>query len=152
MTIAVDFDGTIVEHEYPKIGKPIPFALDVLRKLQQEEHHKLVLWTMREGRLLQDAVDYCEQNGVHFYAYNKNYPEEEFKDGDPRKIAADIYIDDRNIGGLLDWGTIYKILKSGSNSMQNFDYIVEDYQPLHQKNWLIRLGEAWERSKSYNRY
>ncbi|MDR0542695.1 MAG: hypothetical protein LBH19_10885 [Dysgonamonadaceae bacterium] len=149
MTIAVDFDGTIVEHGYPKIGKPIPFALDVLRKLQQEEHHKLILWTMREGRLLQEAIDYCEQNGVYFYAYNKNYPEEEFREGDPRKIAADVYIDDRNIGGLLDWGTIYRILKSGSNTMQNYGYITESNQPPVRKNWLIRLGEAWERSKDY---
>jgi hypothetical protein len=151
MTIAVDFDGTIVEHAYPKIGKPIPFALNVLRKLQQEEHHKLILWTMREGPLLQEAIAYCEQNGVHFYACNKNYPEEEYQEGDARKIGADVYIDDRNIGGLLDWGVIYQILKTGSNTSQRFALEAEeDYSPYRRKNWLIRLGEAIEKSKSYN--
>jgi hypothetical protein len=149
MTIAVDFDGTIVEHEYPKIGRPIPFALDVLRKLQQEERHRLILWTMREGRLLQDAIEYCEKNGVYFYAHNKNYPEETYQDGDPRKIGADIFIDDRNIGGLPDWGMIYNILKTGVNSIPDYDYMDTPRMP-GAKNWLIRLGEAWERSKSRN--
>ena len=58
MTIAVDFDGTIVTHAYPEIGKPIPFAIDTLKKLQQEGHHQLILWTCREGELLQEAIDY----------------------------------------------------------------------------------------------
>jgi trehalose-6-phosphatase len=58
MVIAVDFDGTIVEHAYPKIGKPIPFAFDVLKKLQQEERHMILLWTVREGKLLEEAIDY----------------------------------------------------------------------------------------------
>jgi hydroxymethylpyrimidine pyrophosphatase-like HAD family hydrolase len=151
MIIAVDFDGTIVEHAYPKIGKPIPFALEVLRKLQQEEHHQLILWTIREGRLLQEAVDYCEKNGVYFYACNKNYPEEEWQDGEPRKIGADIFIDDRNIGGLLDWGVVYEILKSGSNCLKNFDRTANTVQLRNNKNWMIRFGEAWERAKSKKR-
>ena len=56
MVIAVDFDGTIVEHAYPAIGKPIPFAIDTLLQLQKE-NHKLILWTVREGELLQEAID-----------------------------------------------------------------------------------------------
>jgi hypothetical protein len=150
LTIAVDFDGTIVEHAYPRIGKPIPFALEVLQKLQQEEHHRLILWTMREGDLLQEAIDYCEKNGVWFYACNKNYPEEEFQEGNSRKIGADVYIDDRNIGGLPDWGTIYNLLKSGAPLARISDFRSGDVQPVTHKNWLIRLGEAWERSKSYD--
>jgi len=148
MVIAVDFDGTIVEHEYPKIGKPIPFALEVLKKLQQEEHHTLILWTMREGALLQEAVDYCEKGGVSFYAHNKNYPGEEFQEGDARKLAVDLFIDDRNIGGLPDWGIIYKIIKSGTNSMNNIDFVDAD-KPKSKKNWFIRIGEAWDRSRGY---
>jgi hypothetical protein len=149
MTIAVDFDGTIVEHEYPKIGQPIPFALEVLKKLQQEEHHKLIMWTMREGKLLQEAINYCEKNGLKFYAYNKNYPEEEFEKGDVRKLAADIYIDDRNIGGLPDWGIIYKIIKSGSNTIQDFDFMMDSDRPSIKKNWMIQLGEAWDKYRGY---
>ena len=147
MTIAVDFDGTIVEHEYPEIGKPIPLALEILRKLREEDHHKLILWTMREGRLLQEAVDYCEKNGVYFYACNKNYPEEDRQYGSPRKIGVDIFIDDRNIGGLLNWGLIYKIIKSGSNTVQDFDRIENTIRFQTKKNWMIRMGEAWEKAK-----
>ena len=150
MTIAVDFDGTIVEHDYPRIGKPIPFALEVLRKLQKEEHHRLILWTMREGQALQEAVDYCAKKGVVFFAHNKNYPEEEFQEGDPRKIGADVYIDDRNIGGLPDWGTIYKMLKTGAGDSQSFNSMTINNYHQSKKNWLIRLGESWDRSKEYN--
>ena len=148
MTIAVDFDGTIVEHEYPRIGKPIPFALEVLRKLQHEEHYNLILWTLREGRLLQEAIDYCAKNGVFFYACNKNYPEEEEHDGNPRKIGADIFIDDRNLGGLPDWGTIYRILTAGSKSLHDFEQVAKAVPSRSKKNWMIRWGEAWERAKN----
>ncbi|MCL1938341.1 MAG: hypothetical protein FWF52_08105 [Candidatus Azobacteroides sp.] len=149
MTIAVDFDGTIVEHEYPKIGKPIPFALDVLKKLQQDRH-KIILWTMREGSLLQEAIDYCAKSGLTFYAHNRNYPEEEFREGDPRKLSADIFIDDRNIGGLPDWGIIYKIVKSGYNSMQGIDMMMDNDRPNNmRKNWFTRVGEALDKSRGY---
>ena len=60
MTIAVDFDGTIVEHKYPKIGKEIPFAIDTLRTLS-EEGHKLILWTSRDGELLEEALAFCRE-------------------------------------------------------------------------------------------
>jgi hydroxymethylpyrimidine pyrophosphatase-like HAD family hydrolase len=66
MTIAVDFDGTIVTHEYPRIGKPIPFAIEALKRLQQEDHHHLILWSVREGHLLQEAVEYCQHRGLEF--------------------------------------------------------------------------------------
>ena len=114
MIIAVDFDGTLVTHEYPKIGKPIPFAFMTLRKLQ-EEHHQLILWTAREGDLLQQAVDFCKEKGVEFYAVNSNYPEEKImKEGlHPRKLTADLFIDDRNIGGIPDWGVIYQMIHTG---------------------------------------
>ena len=74
MIIAVDFDGTIVEHKYPAIGKEIPFAIETLKKLQQERHF-LILWSVREGRLLEEAVEFCRQRGLEFYAVNSNYAE-----------------------------------------------------------------------------
>ncbi|MDR1738080.1 MAG: hypothetical protein LBR66_04575 [Candidatus Symbiothrix sp.] len=146
MIIAVDFDGTIVEHNYPRIGRPMPFALEVLKKLQAEGHI-LILWTMREDQLLQEAVEYCEKNGVKFYACNKNHPEEEYSENFRRKLSADIYIDDRNIGGLLDWGVIYQIIKSGVNSLQDLDMMSDEQHTKSRKNWMIRLGEAWNRAR-----
>ncbi|MDR1436689.1 MAG: hypothetical protein LBI65_01085 [Candidatus Symbiothrix sp.] len=146
MIIAVDFDGTIVEHEYPKIGKPIPFAIDVLKKLQAEDKHVLILWTMREGELLRDAIDYCEKQGLTFYAHNKNYPGEEWEEDTVRKLSADVYIDDRNIGGLFDWGIIYRIIKSGSNRIDNLDMLENNAQD-RRKNWFTRMGEAWDKAQ-----
>ena len=118
MIIAVDFDGTIVEHAYPKIGKPIPFAIDVLKRLQDECHHRLILWSVREDDLLEEAVTYCLKNGLEFYAVNKNYPEEHYQDFRSRKLTADLFIDDRNLGGLPDWGVIYRMIKFGETLEQ----------------------------------
>lgn len=109
LTIAVDFDGTIVENRFPEIGKPMLFAFESLKKLQ-EEGHRLILWTYRSGDRLEDAVKFCEKNGIKFYAVNKSYPEEDFDDTISRKILADIFIDDRNIGGLKGWGEVFQML------------------------------------------
>ena len=108
--IAVDFDGTIVEHKYPEIGEEMMFAFDTLKALQKKGH-TLILWTYRAGKYLDDAVKYCEQNGLKFHAVNKSYPEEVFDEKTiSRKINADIFIDDRNVGGFLGWGEIYQML------------------------------------------
>ena len=109
LIIAVDFDGTLVENQYPKIGKPILFAFETLKKLQ-ENGHRLILWTYRNGKTLEEAVAFCKKNGIEFYAINKSYPEEDFDKTISRKINADIFIDDRNIGGLKPWGEIYQEL------------------------------------------
>ena len=106
MTIAVDFGGTIVTHKYPAIGKEIPFAIDVLVRLQ-EEGHKVILWTVREGQCLQDAIDFCGKRGLTFYAVNSEYPDGAWSSSGSRKISADVYIDDCNLGGIPDWPAIY---------------------------------------------
>ena len=62
MIIAVDFDGTIVEHRYPEIGRELPFAIETLKTLQREGH-RLILWSVREGRLLDEAVEFCKGRG-----------------------------------------------------------------------------------------
>lgn len=111
MLIAVDFDGTIVRHRYPEIGEEIPFATETL-KLLIEDRHRLVLWTVREGQLLDDAVEWCRQRGVEFYAINRDFPEEDITLNEhfTRKLKVDMWIDDRNVGGLPDWGTIYHMI------------------------------------------
>ncbi|MDY7395957.1 hydrolase [Aureibaculum sp. 2210JD6-5] len=115
LIIAVDFDGTIVEDAYPKVGNPKLFAIETLKELQKDGH-RLILWTYRYGERLQEAVDFCEEKGIKFYAVNKNYPEEKFQGKVSRKINADLFIDDRNIGGMLGWGEIYKIIKNNPNA------------------------------------
>ena len=110
MYIAVDFDGTIVEHAYPEIGLEIPFAIDTLKLIQTQLHHDIILWTVREGRLLDEAVEFCRERGLEFYAVNRNHPGSDVTVA-PRKLMADMFIDDRNFGGLPDWGVLYNTLK-----------------------------------------
>jgi len=134
MIIAVDFDGTLVEHCYPEIGKEIPFAIDTLKMLQRDRH-KLIMWTVREGRLLDEAVEWCRERGIEFYAVNKDYPEESLEDsGFSRKLKVDLFIDDRNLGGLPDWGVIYRMIKE----KVGFEEIYSDMpeQPItRKKRW-----------------
>lgn len=138
MTIAVDFDGTIVRHEYPRIGKEIPFAIQTLKMLAKDGH-RLILWTVREGDLQEEAVNWCRERGVEFYAVNKDYPEEEPSKNNhySRKLKADIWIDDRNVGGLPDWGTIYRIIterKTYEEIMLN-DFITEPKEQTKKQKW-----------------
>jgi hypothetical protein len=128
MIIAVDFDGTLVEHRYPMIGKEILFAFETLRELQKQ-NHQLILWTIRTGKELEEAVEFCRQRGIEFYAVNKNYPEEKFDETISRKINADIFIDDRNVGGLPGWGEIWHLLNPDENPG-----IKEELRRLQQKS------------------
>lgn len=136
MIIAVDFDGTIVEHKYPAIGREIPFAIETLKKLR-DDRHKLILWSVREGELLQEAVDFCRERGLEFYAVNKDYPEEEQEHKHySRKLKADLFIDDRNLGGLPDWGTIYEMITKRLSYEDLMDQY-EDREPVAQKKGLL---------------
>ncbi len=138
MTIAVDFDGTIVEHAYPQIGKPIPFATETLKQLIKDGH-QVILWSVREGDLLEQAVAYCHERGVDFYAVNTNFPgEENLRDGmTAHKLTADLFIDDRNLGGLPDWGVIYQMIRSG-RPYTPYQKAVPQEIPV-KKNWLQKL-------------
>ncbi|GEM_PF-53056 len=110
LKIAVDFDGTIVEHAYPAIGKEKLFAFSTLKELEKRGA-KLILWTFRTGKELEEAVEFCRQHGIEFYAVNKNYPEEEFDETKvSRKIDVDIYIDDKNLGGFPGWSETWQML------------------------------------------
>ena len=141
MIIAVDFDGTIVEHRYPTIGRELPFAIETLKKLVKEGH-RLILWTVREGHLLEEAVQFCRERGLEFYAVNRDYPEEEKEKNNhfSRKLKADVWIDDRNVGGLPDWGTIYEMIhnKLTYEDIMN-RYHEEEEVSLPKKSFLDRL-------------
>jgi hypothetical protein len=117
ITIAVDFDGTIVEHDYPNIGAPVPKAIETLRKLV-DAGHNIILYTMRHDRGLADAIDYMTMNNIPLYGVNKN-PTQEMWTESP-KVYAEIYIDDAALGCPLiypvnnrpyvDWIEVEKIL------------------------------------------
>lgn len=108
--IAVDFDGTVVDDGYPKIGKPKLFAFETLKQLAAQGH-RLVLWTYRSGKELEEAVEFCRENGVEFYAVNSSFEGEIFdQEKQSRKINADIFIDDRNLGGFPGWGETLQVI------------------------------------------
>lgn len=108
--IAVDFDGTIVEDKYPAIGKPKLFAFETLKQLQNDGY-RLTLWTYRNGKALEEAVEFCTSNGIEFYGINNSFIGEDFDESKAsRKINADIFIDDRNLGGFPGWGEVYQII------------------------------------------
>ncbi len=141
MTIAVDFDGTIVTHKYPNIGEEIPFAVDTLKMLRNDGH-KLILWSVREGELLDTAVQWCRDRGLEFYAVNRDYPEET-TDNNPhfsRKLKADMFIDDRNLGGLPDWGTLYRMISQNQTWQDVIDETLSQSDNTHtalpkKKRW-----------------
>ena len=108
--IAIDFDGTLVEDAYPKVGKPRLFAFETLKKFQADGY-RLTLWTYRSGQYLDDAVAFCKKNGIEFFAINNSFEGEDFnKDEQSRKINADYFIDDRNVGGFPGWGEAYECI------------------------------------------
>ena len=117
LIIAVDFDGTIVEDKYPRIGKPLPFAIESL-KLLQDDGHRIILWTYRYGDKLDEAVTFLEKHRIQLYAVNRSFPAEDSHPKDvSRKIHADLFIDDRNFGGFPGWGVIYqRLAKPTKNS------------------------------------
>jgi hypothetical protein len=140
--IAVDFDGTIVEHDYPKIGKEKLFAFSTLKELEKRGA-RLILWTFRSGTELEEAVDYCRKNGIEFYAVNKNYPEEVADDSVSRKIDADIYIDDKNLGGFPGWSEAWQTLNP-----------YELHEKMAEKkisgNWKLALRRLFSRKQKSN--
>lgn len=95
MLIGVDFDGTIVEHEFPDIGEPTPGAFAWLGQIQAAGA-KLILWTMRSGETLDEAVQFCSEHGIEFYGINKN-PTQSRWTLSP-KAYAELYIDDAAFG------------------------------------------------------
>lgn len=94
MDIAIDFDGTCVTHEYPKVGKDIG-AVDVLKDIVKRKH-KLILFTMRSGKELEDAIDWFKKNDIPLYGIQKN-PTQKNWTSSP-KCYAELYIDDAALG------------------------------------------------------
>lgn len=94
--IAVDFDGTLCKNRWPRIGTANQPIIDWLI-IEKRKGALLILWTMREGDRLSEAVDWCRERGLTFDAVNDNVEAIKQAFGNnPRKVYADIYVDDRN--------------------------------------------------------
>lgn len=118
--IAVDFDGTVVTHEYPDVGNDVPYAVEVLKRLDANGV-KIILWTMRHGTELQDAVNWYEKKGIPLFGINQNPQQIEWTQSP--KCYAQVYVDDAAIGcpvkrpmsdkgrPFVDWQAVEKLLQ-----------------------------------------
>lgn len=114
--LAIDFDGTIATESFPEVGTLIKDADVVIRKLY-DEGHDIIINTCRTGKYEGLAEYFLRDNNIPFHFINSNLPRvlDQYKQ-DCRKISADFYIDNRNIGGLPSWKEIYKIVSLAANS------------------------------------
>jgi uncharacterized HAD superfamily protein len=112
LRLGIDFDGTIVEANYPKIGKLKPNAVEVINKLYNEDY-KILINTCRAGIYEGHCYQFLKKHGIPYHYINSNLPKDiEFFGQDCRKISADIYIDDKQLGGIPDdWNEIYFLIK-----------------------------------------
>ena len=119
MYIAIDFDGTCVTHDYPRIGKDIG-AIEVLKRLIKSGH-KLILNTMRSGKELDDAVNWFKENNIELFGINENPTQKRWTNSP--KVYAHMYIDDAALGcplkmdlnlsnrPFVDWDVVSTLLK-----------------------------------------
>lgn len=101
--IAVDFDGTLCEFAFPKIGEQTEKQKELLESLieARKNGHKVILWTNRgdneEYPVLTEAVEWCKERGLEFDAVNENIPGLKKLSGPSPKVVADVYIDDKAV-------------------------------------------------------
>ena len=106
MIIAVDFDGVLCESRFPSIGESDASMIQAVKNLRKAGH-EVILWTCRTGDRLKEAVEWCELHGLEFDAVNENAPsnramyEKDYPQG-TRKVSANVYIDDHNLGYSRD--------------------------------------------------
>lgn len=107
MIVAIDFDGTIVENQFPKIGELMPGAVEYIRKLH-EDGHKIIIWTCRSGDNLLDAGTFLKLEGIPFHELNDNLADNvQLYGNNSRKVYAHCYVDDKNVGGFSGWQATY---------------------------------------------
>lgn len=108
MIIAIDFDGTICTDQYPEIGVPLPYVVDTIQTLYKDGHY-IIINTCRDGDRLTEAINWLMANDIPFNRVNDNHPDVPAKYGsNSRKVFADLYIDDRNLGGFDTWLQAYE--------------------------------------------
>ena len=106
MIIAVDFDGTIHDGQWPRIGEAMPGAREAINALRAEGHY-IIIWTCREGRQQTEMVNWLLEKGIGFDRINDHQPDQVVAYGsDARKVYAHCYVDDKNVGGMLPWKDI----------------------------------------------
>jgi hypothetical protein len=119
MIIAIDFDGTLHTGNWPGIGAPAPYAKEVMQCLKDDGHY-LIIWTCRERGYQTEMVNWLLEQGIPFDRVNEHKPSSVDTYGyASRKVYADMYIDDKQVGGLPTWHEIYEWVRQRENEYQN---------------------------------
>lgn len=116
--LCIDFDGTVCEHVFPEVGNLLPGAKEYINKLYDEGFY-IIIWTCRYGEPLLKAEAFLRKSGINFHQINKHHPDVITQYGnDCRKVLGDIYIDDKQLGGLPSWEEIYNIVHKQSKFIE----------------------------------
>ncbi len=112
MILAIDFDGTIVEDQFPEVGKMIPGASEAINQLYADGY-TIIIWSCRTGIKKTRAIEWLVMNGIKFHRFNESCPTNIALHGgkDTRKVYANIYIDDRMLFKLPPWNEIYDLVR-----------------------------------------
>jgi len=112
MIIAVDFDGTMHDGAYPKIGNPVSGCVANMKKIHNDGHY-IIIWTCREGSEQEKMIEWLKKKEIPYDNINDNHPAKtkEYK-SNSRKVHADMYIDDKNILGIPAWDKIHNTITS----------------------------------------
>ena len=126
LILAIDFDGSICQHMYPDIGSEMTGAFAALKRFIAAGD-RLILWTCRmPGNGLEAAIEYCKDHGVVFEEHNNNVHDHDYEKS--RKIYADIYIDDRMIGGFPGWNVVEnEVNKLRETMRENLGKFIQEF-------------------------
>ena len=112
MILAIDFDGTLHMGQFPEIGIPMPYAIEILKQLKADGHY-IIINTCRSNGDLLEAINWMLEKGIPFDRVNDNNPYMVARhNNNSRKVHADVYVDDKQVGGLPMWPDIYKYIAS----------------------------------------
>lgn len=114
--IAIDFDGTIVDDQFPDIGKLKPGAKEAINELYYSGKVTIIIWSCRNGINFLKAVEFLAKEGIKYHHFNKSCPDNvKLYGSDTRKVYADVYVDDKQLLPLPDWSEIYRQIKEKTN-------------------------------------
>lgn len=141
ITIALDFDGTVVFHDYPRIGEDIPLCIETLKRWQKDYEVGYILFTMRDGVELENAVEWFKEKDIPLYGIQTNPTQHRWTTSP--KAHADFSIDDReaciqlvyNKVGLpgIDWKKLIEVFEPRLKKTYDDKIVIIDFYNKKQR-------------------
>lgn len=129
MIVAVDFDGTLHDGKWPGIGEPLEGAIATMKEMQEMGVY-IVIWTCRSGDDQTRMINWLLEHQIPFDRINDNNPSHTLYFGNnSRKIHADLYIDDRQVGGLPTWCDIYDYVRDAKDKFdKKLGFVIDEIE------------------------